>query len=267
MAHPPIITLTTDFGRSDHFVGAMKGVILSTNPQASIVDIAHEVQPYDVLDGALTIAQAYPYFPPASVHIVVVDPGVGSPRRPILVSADRHYFVAPDNGVLSIVFERDPTATVRHITSEHYFLQPVSNTFHGRDIFAPVAGHLSKGIDTSNFGEPVTDFVRFALPKPKRVGEKQIKGVILKVDHFGNCLTNITPADIPELFAGSSVAFRLIAGQKEITKLVSSYANGPADQPFVIVGSSAYLELATNRADASQLLGLRRGSEVTLSLE
>ncbi len=267
MAHPLIITLTTDFGTSDHFVGAIKGAILNINPQASIVDISHEVLPYDILDGALTLAQAYPYFPPASIHVVVVDPGVGTARRALLVSADRHYFVAPDNGVLSLVLDRDPTATVRHITSEHYFLQPVSNTFHARDVFAPVAAHLSKGIDTSNFGEPVADFARFAVPRAKRIGEKQIKGVILKVDHFGNCWTSITPGDVPELFGSSPSAFRLVASQKEITKLVSSYAAGPAGEPFVIVGSSGYLELAANRASAAQLLGTHRGAEISILLQ
>ncbi len=267
MAHPPIITLTTDFGSADHFVGAMKGVILNINPQVSIVDISHEVQPYDVLDGALTIAQAYRYFPPASIHVVVVDPGVGTTRRPIVVSGDRHYFLAPDNGVLSLVLDREPGAAVRHITEEHYFLNPVSNTFHGRDIFAPVAAYLSKGVDTSRFGEIVTDCVRLALPQAQRAGEKQIKGLILKVDNFGNCLTNITPEDVPELFAGSPPPFRLVTGQKEINKLFPSYAAGPVNEPFAIVGSSGYLELATNRANAAQLLGARRGMEVSISLE
>lgn len=267
MAYQPIITLTTDFGSSDHFVGVMKGVILSINPQASIVDISHQIQPYDLLEGALTIAQAYRYFPPASIHVVVVDPGVGTGRRPILLSGDKHYFVAPDNGVLSVVLDREPAATVRHITSEHYFLNPVSNTFHGRDVFAPVAAYLSKGVDTSRFGEIVTECVRVALPRAQRVGEKEIKGVILKVDNFGNCLTNITLEDVPELFAGSPPPFRLITGQKEINKLFLSYAAGPVDEPFAILGSSGYLELATNRANAAQLLGARRGTEVSIFLE
>ncbi len=142
MANRPTITLTTDFGLNDHYVGTMKGVILEIVPDAQIVDICHAVQPFDVLDGALTIAQAYNYFPPATVHLVVVDPGVGTERRPILASSDRHHFVAPDNGVLSLIYSREERMHVRHITSDHYFRQPVSKTFHGRDIFAPVAAYL-----------------------------------------------------------------------------------------------------------------------------
>lgn len=154
MAHP-IITLTTDYGTSDHLVGVMKGVMLKINPDAIFVDISHGVMPFDILDGALTIGQAYNHFPPKTIHVVVVDPGVGSQRRPILVTGDQHYFVAPDNGVLSMVYEREPKVTVRHIIAEHYFLNPLSTTFHGRDVFAPVAAWLSKNWQTPSFGEEV----------------------------------------------------------------------------------------------------------------
>src|SRR6202050_781811 len=163
----PIGTLTTDYGNSDHLVGAMKGVILGINPEAEVVDITHQVLPFDLLDGAMAIGLAYSYFPPKTIHLVVVDPGVGTPRRPILVAGDQHYFVAPDNAVLSGVCDQTEALYVWHITSEHYFRNPVSNTFHGRDIFAPVAAWLSKSWQTSSFGEPITDFVRFAIPKPK----------------------------------------------------------------------------------------------------
>jgi len=159
LAHRPIITLTTDFGLNDHFVGTIKGVILSISPEIEIVDISHSVQAFDVLDGALTIAQAYSYFPSGTVHLVVVDPGVGTARRPILVSSDRHHFVAPDNGVLSMVYAREERLHIRHVTAEHYSLQPISNTFHARDIFAPVAAWLAKGVDAEKFGDEITDFV------------------------------------------------------------------------------------------------------------
>ena len=149
----PIITLTTDYGTSDHLVGTLKGVILKINPEAQIVDICHNVVLFDVLDAALCIGSAYKYFPPRTIHVVVVDPGVGTQRRPLLVSGENQYFLAPDNGVLSLVYEREQTHSVRHITSEHYFLHPVSNTFHGRDIFAPVAAWLSKNWQTPAFGE------------------------------------------------------------------------------------------------------------------
>jgi len=148
----PLITLTTDYGTADHLVAAMKGVILKINPDARIIDITHNVMPFDILDGALTIGQAYRYYPSKTIHVVVVDPGVGSQRRPILVSGDQHYFVAPDNGVLSMVYEREQKVSVRHVTSEHYFLNPISNTFHGRDIFAPVAAWMSKNWQTPSFG-------------------------------------------------------------------------------------------------------------------
>ena len=165
MPHPRVITLTSDFGLADHFVGVMRGVILRINPEARLVDISHEVDSYDILDGAFTLAQSYRFFPPGTIHLVVVDPGVGSARRPILVTAPSAQFVAPDNGVLSMIYEREPDAQVRHITRERYFLRPVSNTFHGRDIFAPVAGWLSKGVEPGEFGKVVTDYVRLALLK------------------------------------------------------------------------------------------------------
>src|SRR5258708_6386263 len=158
----------------------MKGAILSLAPEAEVVDICHSVQAFDILDGALTLAQAYSYFPVRTVHVVVVDPGVGSARRPILASSERQNFVAPDNGVLSLIYAREERLSVRHITSEHYFLHPLSNTFHGRDIFAPVAAYLAKGVDHEKFGDEITDFVRFNAPRPKVIDPKTIRGV----NHF-----------------------------------------------------------------------------------
>ena len=177
-----VVTLTTDFGLSDHYVGVMKGVILNVNPEADLVDICHDIRPYDVLEGAFAIAQSYRYFPQRTIHLVVVDPGVGSARRPLLVAADNHYFIAPDNGVLSLVFSRAEDLLVRHITASHYFLDPISHTFHGRDIFAPVAGWLSRHVEVEKFGDPVTDFVRFTPPQAKRINERLLKGVVLRVD-------------------------------------------------------------------------------------
>jgi len=189
LAHQPIVTLTTDFGWNDHYVGTVKGVILSIAPNATIVDISHAVQSFDILDGALMIAQAYSYFPAGTIHLVVVDPGVGTTRRPIIASTDRHHFVAPDNGVLSLVYSREERLHVRHVTSEHYSLQPMSSTFHARDLFGPIAAYLAKGVDSEKFGEEITDFTRFNAPKPKTV-EGKLKGVVLKVDRFGNVITN-----------------------------------------------------------------------------
>ena len=266
MANRPI-TLTTDFGVNDHYVGTMKGVILSVNPQAQIVDICNSVQSFDVLDGALTISQAYKYFPPDTVHVVVVDPGVGTPRRPILVTGEKHIFLAPDNGVLSLVYEREERLSVRHITSEHYFLQPVSNTFHGRDVFAAVAGWLSKGVEVAKFGDEITDFIRFAAPKPKPVDGKTFKAVVLKVDKFGNLETNFSERDVPQLFAQPTPAFKIAVGKAQVSKLVSSYSQGAPGEVFAIVGSMGYLEISANRGAATQVAGAGRGAEVMLTME
>jgi S-adenosyl-L-methionine hydrolase (adenosine-forming) len=261
-----LVTLTTDFGLNDHFVGAMKGVILSINPQAQIVDICNAVNSFDVLDGALSIAQAASYFPSDTLHVVIVDPGVGSQRRPILVTNEKHVFLAPDNGVLSLVYERSERLSVRHVTAEHYFLQPVSQTFHGRDVFAACAGWLSKGVETSKFGDEITDYIRFAAPKPKPIDEKSFKGVVLKTDKFGNLITNITPKDIPQLFEEAPPAFKLVIGKAEVTKIKNAYAQATPGELFGILGSMGYLEISANRAAASRVAGADRGSDVTVVL-
>lgn len=262
-----LITLTTDFGVNDHYVGAMKGVILNINPQAQIVDICNAVQSHDILDGAITISQAYKYFPADTVHVVVVDPGVGTQRRPILVTGEKHLFLAPDNGVLSFVYEREERLSVRHVSSEHYFLQPVSNTFHGRDVFAAVAGWLSKGVEVAKFGDEITDFVRFAAPRPKAVAPNQFKGVVLKVDKFGNLVTNLSARDIPALFAEPAPKFQVSVGKAQVTRLAQAYAQGAAGEVFAIVGSMGFLEISTNRGAAVQLVGAGKGAEVTLTLD
>ena len=265
MAHRPIITLTTDFGTNDHFVGAVKGVILNIVPEAAIVDISHAVQAYDVLDGALAISQTYSYFPPGTVHMVVVDPGVGTTRRPIIASSDGYHFVAPDNGVLSMVYAKEQRMHVRHVTSDHYFRQPVSNTFHGRDVFAPVAAYLAKMVDSHKFGEEIEDYVKFAAPKPKPVAENKVRAVVLKVDRFGNLITNVTPEDAPALFAGK-VGFKIVVGSKEITAIRTAYAEGTPGEVFGILGSMGYLEIVANRAAAAQITGAGKGSEVGVLL-
>ena len=262
-----LITLTSDFGVNDHYVGAIKGVILSINPQAQIVDLCNAVQSYDVLDGAIVISQAYRYYPADTVHVVVVDPGVGTARRPILVTAEKHIFLAPDNGVLSLVYEREERLSVRHITSEHYFLQPVSNTFHGRDVFAAVAGWLSKGVDVAKFGDEITDFVRFSAPKPKAVDAKTFKGVVLKVDKFGNLVTNFSQNDVPQLFAQPTPPFKIAVGKAQVSKLLQSYSQGAPGEVFAIIGSMGYVEISANRGAATQVVGAGRGAEVMLTLE
>jgi S-adenosyl-L-methionine hydrolase (adenosine-forming) len=265
LPYRPIITLTTDFGINDHYVGTMKGVILEIVPDAAIIDICHSVQAFDVLDAALTISQAYSYFPTGTVHLVVVDPGVGSARRPIIASSDGFHFVAPDNGVLSLVYAREPRMHVRHITSEHYFRQPLSNTFHARDIFAPVAAYLAKQVDTIKFGEEIEDFVRFNAPKPKMAEPNRMRGVVLKVDRFGNLITNITPEDAPMLFAADS-ACKIMVGAHEVAGLRNAYAEGGPGELFGILGSMGFLEIAVNRGAAAQIAGASKGTEVSIIL-
>lgn len=265
MAHRPIVTLTTDFGTNDHFVGAVKGVILDIVSEAAIVDISHAVQAYDVLDGALAISQAYSYFPTGTVHMVVVDPGVGTTRRPIIASSDGYHFVAPDNGVLSMVYAKEERIHVRHVTSDHYFRQPVSNTFHGRDVFAPIAAYLAKMVDSHKFGDEIEDYVRFAAPRPKPVAENRLRAVVLKVDRFGNMITNVTPEDAPALFAGKG-GFKIVVGNKEISEIRTAYAEGVPGEVFGILGSMGYLEIVANRSAAAQITGAGKGAEVSILL-
>jgi S-adenosylmethionine hydrolase len=267
LARPAIITLTTDFGLNDHFVGAMKGVMLEAAPDAQIIDISHAVQSFDILDGAITISQAYSYFPAGTVHVVVVDPGVGTARRPIILTGDRHLFVAPDNGVLSLIYDREERLSVRHITADHYFREPRSNTFHGRDIFAPVAAALAKGVEADRFGEEITDYVRFAAPRPKPIDERTLRGVVLKVDRFGNLITNIAPQDIPKLFEASPPAFKIVVGKGQLGRICATYAEGAPGEAFGILGSMGFLEIATNRGSAFQILGAGKGSEVNVVME
>jgi hypothetical protein len=266
LARKPIITLITDFGTSDHYVGTMKGVIYNINPDVEIVDICHSVGSYDLFDAAFTLAQSYRFFPSDTIHLVVVDPGVGTARRPVLARSMTYRFVAPDNGVLSLVYDQEENIEVRHVTSDHYFLNPVSATFHGRDIFAPVAAWLSKWVDADKFGDTISDYIRFTSPKPRRVNGQIIKGVVLKIDKFGNVLTNLRPEDVPELFAENPPPFKIIINQQEITGLNLAYSMGRPGELFAMVGSSGYLEICTNRGSAAKALSAARGAEVGIVL-
>jgi len=259
----PIITLTTDYGTNDHLVGTVKGVILKINPDANIVDISHNVAPYDLLDGALAIGSAYSYFPARTIHVVVVDPGVGTDRRPLLVSGETQYFVAPDNGVLSLVYEREESLLVRHANVEHYYLQPVSKTFHGRDIFAPIAAWLSKGSQAASMGDEITDHKKFSMPKPK-ASDGGLKGVVLRVDSFGNLVTNFRPEDLPaSALENGAVQFQI--GSQTVSRLVDTFAKGSPGELFAYIGSNGFVELGVNRGNASKTLGAGRGVSVILT--
>ena len=266
MPRKPIITLITDFGTTDHFVGTMKGVIYNINPDVEIVDITHKVGSYDIFDAAFALVQSYRFFPPDTIHLVVVDPGVGTSRRPLLARSLAYKFVAPDNGVLSLIYEKEENVEVRHITADHYFLNPVSATFQGRDVFAPVAGWLSKWVEADKFGDTISDYIKFSPPKPKWVGDGLLKGVVLKIDKFGNILTNLRPDDMPQLFTENPPPFKLLINQQEVTRLNLAYSMGKPGELFAIVGSSGYLEICTNRGSAAKALGVNRGVEVGVML-
>ena len=263
----PTITLTTDYGTRDHFVGSMKGVIYSIQPQVTVIDISHEIAAQDIVEAAFLIRSCYSYFPQGTIHVVVVDPSVGSSRKPLLVSTENYFFVAPDNGVLSLLYEAEPPSVVVEITAEHYFLPQVSKTFHGRDIFAPVAAWLSKGTDILNFGEPLENYVRLSLPKPKFIGDGQIKGMVLHVDRFGNLITNISREDFlaeRAKFPGDTLKVNL--GTREIQGLKEFYSESQKGEFMALFGSTNFLEIAQNQGSAARTLGLNRGSEVTASL-
>ena len=259
----PIITLTTDYGTNDHLVGTMKGVILKINPDVTIVDISHNVTAYDLLDGALTIGSAYSYFPPKTVHVVVVDPGVGTERRPLLVSAQSQYFIAPDNGVLSVIFEREDNAVVRHANVSHYYLSPLSKTFHGRDVFAPVAAWLTKGWQTASMGDEISDYKKFSMPKPK-AADGGLRGVVLRVDAFGNLITNFR-AEHLAANAQENGNFQMQVGTHTVSKLVDTFARGAAGEAIAYIGSSGYIEIGVNKGSAARTLSLGRGTPVVLA--
>jgi S-adenosylmethionine hydrolase len=258
----PIVTLCSDFGTSDHYVGVMKGVILGICPTAEIVDITHEIPPFEITEGAFSIAQAYPYFPKRTVHVVVVDPGVGTWRRPILVEAAGQYFVGPDNGVLAMVYEREKSK-VRELSNDKFFRKPVSRTFHGRDIFSPCAAHLAKGVKPAQFGKLLHDYLRPSFTKPVRTGKRTWTGAILKIDHFGNLITNLHVDEFPE------VKLRPVdiqVGLRTVRRLAVNYSATEPDEVFAIVGSSGYLEISANQTSAAKQLGCGTGAPVELTV-
>ena len=247
----PIITLLTDFGLQDSFVGALKGVLLSVNPDLTLVDISHLVPPQDVFTGAFILGQSCFCFPPNTVHLAIVDPGVGTPRKALAVSAGGHFFVAPDNGILTYALAGQDF-TAYEITADHYFRKPVSSTFHGRDIFAPIAAWITRGIPLPQLGTVLEDPVRLKLPAPMRVKESLIQGCILAVDRFGNLITNLMPADLPQ-------SFKILAGQKEITSRRNTYGEGMPGEVFLVPGSAGYLEIAIKDGSAASVLNLKSG--------
>ncbi len=257
----PCITFLSDFGRRDYYVAAVKGVILDTCPAATLVDISHEVESHDVLEAAFTLAAAYSCFPKQSLHLVVVDPGVGSNRKPIIASSQQHTFVAPDNGVLSLIFERENISEVVEIRNESFFRKPVAPTFHARDVFAPVIAHLARGVALAEFGPVSTDFVTVDLGSVRCDAPDTVRGRVIHIDRFGNVITNIRSSHLsaPLDVTGS---IQVEIDGKKIDKHYNYYAQAKPDEIFSVIGSSGHLEAAAFSCSAAELLGVRVGDEV-----
>ncbi len=256
------IALLTDFGWEDNYVGIMKGVILKINPRAQVVDLCHAICPQDILQGALALKSAYRFFPSKTIFLAVVDPGVGSRRKALIVKTRDHFFVGPDNGLLSPVLEEERGAEIRAITNDRYFLKPLSQTFHGRDIFAPVAAWLSRGTAPSRFGPQQRTFVHCHWPQPgvdRKKGRIGIRGEIIAIDHFGNLITNIEPKHLNTLRGGG---FRIKIKNKVINRLARSYAETPKGDFLAIVGSKGYLEIAINQGSAGKILKVVKGDSI-----
>jgi hypothetical protein len=253
-----IITLTSDFGHKDPFVGIMKGVIAGINAQARIIDLSHGVAPQDIMGAALLLRHSVNYFPAGSVHVAVVDPAVGSARRPILIEAAGNYFVGPDNGIFSLALAEEIPLRIIHLSNAVYHRQPASTTFHGRDIFAPVAAHLSLGADATAFGDPIEDFTRIAWPAITAI-EGGIEGEIVYIDGYGNLFTNIGAQQLQEL-AGNGLAFSV--GAVVIEGLATHYAAGAIHSCIALMNSWGLLEIAVNRGSAQSRYGARVGDKV-----
>ena len=258
-----LITLTTDFGTSDYFVGAMKGVIATLAPRAQVIDITHEITPYEIMEGAFVIGQAWRSFPKNTIHVIVVDPGVGSARRPILSAAGGHFFIAPDNGVLSMIYDAAPQAKVRLISNTKLMAHDVSRTFHGRDIFAPAAAHLAKSVPSARFGKLIHDYVRIEGTHPEKLSATHYRGMIFKADRFGNLITNFHIDNFPAI---TSRAFEMQIGNEAIRRLALTFSEAEIGELVAIVGSSGYLEIAANQASAAEILGCGARTPVQLRL-
>lgn len=253
------ITLTTDFGLKDPFVGIMKGVILNINPVARIIDISHQVSPQNILEALLILRDVYMFYPIRTIHVAVVDPGVGSPRRPILVVTPKHYFIGPDNGIFSSIYEDEHM--VIHLTAKHYFLKSEDTTFHGKDIFAPVAAWLSKGIHIDNFGEPIEDYVKITIPEPRKISSDLLEGEIIYIDGFGNVVSNISREEV-EAFTADLMRAKILIKGKEIHGISQFYAQSINKGPSAIINSSGLLEIYIYQGSAEKEMGIKQGDKV-----
>jgi S-adenosylmethionine hydrolase len=256
----PIITLATDFGTRDGYVGAVKGVIRRINRNVEIIDITHELRPFDVLGAAFALRNASAYFPEGTIHLAVVDPGVGGERQPLLIKTRDFCFVGPDNGIFSFVYETENILEIIRLSNQEYFLADVSSTFHARDVFAPVAAYVSLGVDVNEFGAPAKECVKLAIPQP-RVGKRALSGEVIHIDAFGNLITNIGAELLHKKFIVS-----VSMGRRRISRLSKSYVDIRSGQAGALIGSSGLLEIAMNQASAQQVLGARIGTQIEVAL-
>lgn len=262
-----IITLLTDFGTKDVYVGVMKGVILSFNPSAVIVDICHYIDPQDLVEAAFLIKSSYRYFPEGTVHVIVVDPGVGGDRAIVAIELEGHIFLAPDNGVLTLLIDEAEIGASVRVENTRYFLNSVSQTFHGRDIFAPVASHLSKGVHINKLGTALNqeDLIRLSVPKPYLSTTGELVGKIISIDRFGNCISNIDVNCIETFFKnGAEKSLEIKIGKTLIKRLSHSYTDAPLGEPLAIIGSFGYVEIALNCGNARRKLNVEKGDVITL---
>lgn len=260
----PVITLTTDFGLADHYVGTMKGVILSRCPNANIVDISHEIESFSLYSGAYAIDQAAPFYPPGTIHVVVIDPGVGTARKPLLAEALDQYFIAPDNGVLSMILARDANVSMREITNRKFWLDTPSATFHGRDIFAPTAAAIAAGAAKPEMVGPAIERMEL-LPdlEAQQIQEGVWQGKVLSVDRFGNVITNLRTAQFRSI---ASQPFTLRVGETEVGRWRETFGQPGPEECFVYFGSSGYLEAGINQGSAARYLNASPGDAITLRL-
>jgi len=263
-----IITLISDFGVNDEYVGVMKGVILSINPAAIIVDITHHIEPQDLIQAAYIIKHSFKYFPEGTVHVVVVDPGVGSDRAIIALEMTGHIFLAPNNGVLTLLMDEGNIGSIVRVEDSRYFLESVSRTFHGRDIFAPVAAYLSKGIGIKALGAPIdkVDLERLSVKYAGISNNGELVGAVVFIDRFGNLITNIDAKSLDKFCKACNkkrLEFRI--GQNKIIGLSKSYESALPQNPLAIIGSRGYLEIAVNCASASRYFMADRGDIVTVA--
>lgn len=263
----PIITLLTDFGTQDAYVGVMKGAILSINPSAVIVDVCHYIDPQDLIEAAYLIHSSHRYFPKGTIHIIVVDPGVGGSRPIIAVKMSDHIFLAPDNGALTLIMDDAEVDAAVRIENTQLFLNSISRTFHGRDIFAPVASHLSKGVPIEKLGPELSiqGIIRLSIPKPYISNNNELIGTIISIDRFGNCISNINENCLSEFVknhAEKRLEFRI--GKTVIKNLSPTYSDVEPKSPLAVIGSFGYLEIAMNCENASNALNIEKGDTITL---